>query len=215
MFSLRTMDGLFTGAERLWYRRHALEPQANFMKCRECGAELYSGQTQFTPDPNKTSGTSLNSTQQSGDVCVLCGRYRGDRYQRAKRLAFGLLRAFLLVATAVEIYFYVSRSTQRSAAANDALARMNASTVLAQLLGKPIKVKSGLNGEVHEDETGWKEARLTIPVEGSNGEAVAYVVGGRGTDSWVYSRFEVLIEKQHKKVDLISGRSWNTTPLHT
>lgn len=208
MLSLRTMDGLFTEAGKLWYRRHALEPQARQILCSVGNAVLNftPGKPSFTPGPNKTSGTSLNSTQQSGDVCVLCGRYKGDRYQRAKRLAFGLLKVFLLVATAVEIYFYVSRTTQRSAAANDALARMNASTVLAQLLGKPIKVKSGLKGEVHEDETGWKEARLTIPVEGSNGEAVAYVVGGRGTDSWVYSRFEVLIERQHKKVDLILGK---------
>lgn len=176
------------------------------MKCRECGAELYPGQTQFTPDANQGFGTSLGSAQQTGDVCSLCGRYKGDRYQRLKRIMFGLLKAFLLVATAIEIYFYIARTTQRSAAANDALARMNASTALVELLGRPIKVKSGMKGEIHEDETGWTEARLTIPVQGPNGEAVAYVVGGRGTEAWVYSRFEVLIEKQHKKVDLISGK---------
>ena len=176
------------------------------MKCRKCGAELYSGETQFTQDANQVFGANRGNTQLTGDVCSLCGRYKGDRYQRAKRVSFGLLKAFLLVATAVEIYFYVSHTTQRNSAANDALSRMNASTALVQLLGKPIKAKSGLKGEVHEDETGWKEARLTIPVQGSNGEAVAYVVGGRGTDSWVYSRFEVLAEKQHNKVDLLTGK---------
>jgi hypothetical protein len=139
------------------------------MKCRECGAELYPGQTQFTPDANQGFGTSLGSAQQTGDVCSLCGRYKGDRYQRLKRIMFGLLKAFLLVATAIEIYFYIARTTQRSAAANDALARMNASTALVELLGRPIKVKSGMKGEIHEDETGWKEARLTIPVQGPNG----------------------------------------------
>jgi len=86
MLSLRTMDGLFTEAGKLWYRRHALEPQARQILCSVGNAVLNftPGKPSFTPGPNKTSGTSLNSTQQSGDVCVLCGRYKGDRYQRAK-----------------------------------------------------------------------------------------------------------------------------------
>jgi len=122
-----------------------------------------------------------------------------------KKIFFGIFKALLLVATAIEIVFYISRTTERSGAANEALRYMNANSTLVQFLGKPIKMKSGLAGEVRHDETGWKEARLTIPVQGPKAEAMAYVVGGKGTGPWTFSSFEVLIEAQHKKIDIISG----------
>jgi YD repeat-containing protein len=172
------------------------------MKCRGCDTELGPGQTLV----NQVFKTSPDDIQLSGGICPLCGHYKVDPYQHRKKVMFGLLKAFLLVATAIEIFFYISRTTERSGSANDALARMNADTTLVQLMGKPIKIESGLSGEVHQDETGWKEARLTIPIRGPNGKAVAYVVGGKGTGPWIFSRFEVLIENQHKKMDLLSGK---------
>jgi YD repeat-containing protein len=176
------------------------------MNCRRCGAELEPGQGQVNSTVDQTSDTSLNAARGADGVCPLCGHYTLDRRGRRKRILFGLLKALLLVATAVEIVFYISRTTERAAAAKAALSRMNASPEVVEFLGKPIKIKSGVSGDVRPDETGWKEARLTIPVESPNGEAVAYVVGGKGTGPWIFSRFEVLIEKQHKKVDLLSGK---------
>jgi YD repeat-containing protein len=176
------------------------------MNCRRCGAELKPGQGQVNSTVDRILDTSVNAARGADGVCSICGHYTLNRRGRRKRILFGLLKALLLVATAVEIVFYTSRTTERAAAAKTALARMNASPDVVEFLGKPIKIKSGVSGDVRPDETGWKEARLTIPVEGPNGEAVAYVVGGKGTGPWIFSRFEVLIEKQHKKVDLLSGK---------
>jgi YD repeat-containing protein len=176
------------------------------MNCRACGTELDPGQQQVNSAVDQILETSLRDAQQTGGVCPLCGHYKSDPHRRRKRILFGAFKALLLVATAVEIYFYISRTTERATAANQALAKMNANSVVMQFLGSPIKIKSGVSGEVRQDETGWKEARLTIPVHGPNGEAVAYVVGGKGAGPWSFSSFEVLIEKQHKKIDMISGK---------
>ncbi len=178
------------------------------MKCRGCGAELEPGQRQVNSALDPILVTSLKDVQQTGGVCPLCGHYKLDPHSRRKRVLFGVFKALLLVATAIEIFFYISRTTERSSAADAALARMSANPAIEQFLGKPIKIKSGISGEVRHDETGWKEARLTIPTQGPNGEAVAYVVGGKGrTGAWTFTSFEVLIEKQHKKIDLARGIS--------
>jgi hypothetical protein len=79
------------------------------------------------------------------------------------------LKALLLVGTAVEIAFYISRTTQRASVSRAALERMNADAGVVELLGKPVKIKSGVHGQVRHDETGWKEARLIIPVQGPKG----------------------------------------------
>jgi hypothetical protein len=64
----------------------------------------------------------------------------------------------------------------------------------------------GLEGTIKQDDTGWKESRLTVPVRGPNGEATIHAVGGKGTGPWVFTTFEVDFEKQHKKLDLVSGK---------
>ena len=153
------------------------------MSCRNCGSEI--GPT---------------------GVCQLCGHNEQEAALRRKRVFWGWLKALFLIGTAIEIGFYVGSYTERSAAAKAAVAKMESSTAVVQLLGKPIKILSGVRGEVTHDETGWKEARLTIPVHGPGGDAVAHVVGGRGTGPWTFTTFQVLVEKQHKKLDLVSGR---------
>jgi YD repeat-containing protein len=43
-------------------------------------------------------------------------------------------------------------------------------------------------------------------VRGPQGVAQVHVVAGRGSDAWVFTTFEVVFEKEHEKVDLLSGR---------
>ena len=133
------------------------------MNCRRCGAELKPGQGQVNSTVDQILDTSLNAARGADGVCPMCGHYTLNRRGRRKRILFGLLKALLLVATAVEIVFYTSRTTERAAAAKAALSRINASPEEVEFLGKPIKIKSGVSGDVRPDETGWKEARLTIP----------------------------------------------------
>jgi hypothetical protein len=176
------------------------------MNCGGCGVELDPSQEQVNASVDQILETSLKDAQKKGGVCPLCGHSKEVSYSHRKTVLFGLLLACLLVSIAVGIVVYKSRQTQRTAVANDAVARMSNNADVVKFLGKPITIAPGLQGEIRQDETGWKEAHLTIPVHGPNGDATAHVIGGRGAGPWVFTTFEVDFEKQHQKVDLVSGR---------
>jgi YD repeat-containing protein len=172
------------------------------MKCSGCGAELDHLQGQV----GSAVGQFPDSGMRGSQICPLCGRSTTSVYVRRKRILIGLLKALLLIGTAVEIAFYVARTTERSSVSRAAVERINADAAAVELLGKPIKLESGVQGQVRHDETGWREARLIIPVRGPKGRAVARVIAGRGTGPWTFTTVEVVIEQQRKKLDLISGR---------
>jgi YD repeat-containing protein len=176
------------------------------MNCGGCGVELDPSEEQVNASVDQILETSLKDAHKKGGVCPLCGHSKEVPYSHRKTVLFGLLLACLLVSMAVGFVVYKSRQTQRTAAANDAVVRMTNNADVVKLLGKPITIAPGLEGEIKQDETGWKEAHLTIPVHGPNGDAKAHVVGGRGTGPWVFTTFEVDFERQHQKVDLVSGR---------
>lgn len=176
------------------------------MNCRGCGVELDPTHEQVNSAVDQILETSLRDAEQKGGVCPLCGHSKEVAYSYRKTVLFGLLFACLLVSIVVGVAVYRSRQTQRRAVANDAVARMAANADIVRLIGQPITIEPGLRGEVKQDETGWKEVRLTIPVRGPNGNATAHIIGGRGVGPWVFTTFEVDFEKQHKKADLVSGR---------
>jgi YD repeat-containing protein len=181
------------------------------MNCRGCGVELEPFELEPSEEQVNTAvdeilETSLKDAENKGGVCPLCGHSKDVPYSHRKTVLFGLLLACLLIGAVVALNLYRSGQTQRAAAASDAVARMTANEDIVRLLGKPITIEPGLKGEFKQDETGWKEVNLTIPVSGPNGNAVAHVLGGRGTGPWAFTTFEVDFETQHKKVDLISGR---------
>jgi len=176
------------------------------MNCRGCGVELDPTQEQVDVAVDQILETSLKDAVKKGGVCPLCGHCKDMPYSHRKTVLVGLFLACLLLGTGLAIAIYRSRQTERAAVANDAVARISKNSDLLQLLGKPITIQPGIKGEVKHDETGWEEARLIIPVHGPNGEAMVRVVGGKGTSEWVYTTFEVIVEKQHKKLDLLSGR---------
>lgn len=176
------------------------------MNCRGCGVELDPSDEQVNTAVDEILETSLKDAENKGGVCPLCGHSKDVPYSHRKTVLFGLLLACLLIGAGVGLNLYRSRQTQRAAAASDAVARMIANEDIVRLLGKPITIEPGLKGEFKQDETGWKEVNLAIPVSGPNGNAMAHVLGGRGTGPWAFTTFEVDFKKQHKKVDLISGR---------
>jgi hypothetical protein len=150
--------------------------------------------------------TSLRDAQKKGGVCPLCGHSKELPYSHRNTVLFSLLSACLLISVGVGIGVQRSRQTQRAAVAKDAVGRMGTNAEVIRLIGMPITIGPGLQGEIKQDETGWKEVRLTIPVRGPNGDGTAHVVGGRGTGPWTFTTFEIDFERQHEKVDLISGR---------
>ncbi|PYX04791.1 MAG: hypothetical protein DMG88_23540 [Acidobacteria bacterium] len=178
-----------------------------------CGVELDQTQEPANSVADQFPDSSLHSAPEIGAVCPLCGRLKTSTYARRKRILIGFLKALLLVGTAVEIAFYISRSTERASVMHAALERMNADPAVVELLGKPVKLESGVQGQVRHDETGWREARLILPVKGPKGSAIARVVAGRGTGPWTFTTFELVIEQQRKKLDLVSGRVVEYDPL--
>ncbi len=176
------------------------------MNCRGCGVVLAPSEEQVNAGVDQILETSLKDAEKKGGVCPLCGHSKEVPYSHRKSVLFGLLMATFVVAALVGIAILRSRQTQRAAAATDAVARMAANPDVVRLIGTPITIAPALQGEIKQDETGWKEVRLTIPVRGPNGNGTAHVVGGRGTGPYVFTTFEIDFEKQHEKLDLVSGR---------
>jgi YD repeat-containing protein len=176
------------------------------MNCSGCGVELDPSQERVNTTVDEILETSLKDAEKKGGVCPLCGHSKEIPFSHRKTVLFGLLLACLLASVVVGIGVERSRRTERAALAGAAVARMGTNAEVVRLIGKPITIEPGLQGEIKQDETGWKEAHLTIPVRGPHGDATAHVVGGRGTGPWVFTTFEIDFEKPHKKADLVSGR---------
>jgi YD repeat-containing protein len=176
------------------------------MNCQGCGVELDPTEEQVNSAVDQVLNVSLEDAQKHSGVCPLCGHSKHVPYSRRKSVLFALLVACLVATGIVAMGIHRSRATERTEAANDALRHMSLNPDIANLLGNPIAIEPGIEGDVKQDETGWKEVSLTIPIRGPNGDAVAHVAGGRGTGTWVFTTFEVDFAKEKKKVDLISGR---------
>jgi YD repeat-containing protein len=187
------------------------------VNCQGCGVEIDPSLGQVNTAVDEILKTSLADAEKKGGVCPLCGHCKDIPVSHRKTVLFGLLLASLLISAAVATSVYRHRQTQRNTAALDAISRMEASPEVIKLLGKPISLAHDipgheLQGEVKQDETGWKEVKLTIPVRGPKGEGVAQVIGGKSGGPWVYTTFEVVFEKEHKKLDLITGRAVEYDP---
>jgi YD repeat-containing protein len=176
------------------------------VNCQGCGVDLDPSTEQVNTAVDQVLETSLADAKKKGGVCPLCGHSKAVPYSHRRTVLFGLLLASLLIAAAGAISIYRHHQTQRNAAARDAISRMEANPEVVKLLGDPIAIRDGLQGEVKQDETGWTEAKLTVPVRAPNGEAVVHLMGARSAGPWVYTAFEIVFEKEHKKLDLISGR---------
>jgi Cytochrome oxidase complex assembly protein 1 len=65
--------------------------------------------------------------------------------------------------------------------AAEAVARANDHRATGGLLGTPIRAGWFVKGYIRQDETGWGEARLWIPVSGPKGDGTLYARAGRGS----------------------------------
>lgn len=176
------------------------------MNCSGCGVELEPNADQVNQAVDQILQTSLRHAEKKGGVCPLCGHSKEVPYSHRKSVQFVLLITCILVATAIALGLRQWRQTQRNLVTREVITRLSANDDVASLLGRPITLASGLEGSVQQDETGWKESRLTVPVRGPLGEAKVHVIGGKGENAWTFSTFEVDFENQHKRMDLVSGR---------
>ncbi len=176
------------------------------MNCRGCGVVLDPSKEQVESAVDEVLQSSVTDAQTHGGVCPLCGHSQKTPGLHRRTVQFMLLVVCLLVGVFLWVWTHGLLQTRRAGAVAEAVARMNASADVVALLGKPISAQSGVQGEVKEDDTGWQEARLVVPVRGPRGDAIVRVAGGRVEGSWNFSSFEVILEQQRKRVDLISDR---------
>lgn len=177
------------------------------MNCLGCGVELYPSEEQVNTAVDQILETSLKDAEKEGGVCPLCGHCKEVPYSQRKSVLFTLLVTCVLILGVGALVFRQWRQTERASVISAAVARMSSSDDVVRLLGTPITAETGVVGDIRHDETGWSEARLTIPVRGPKGLGYVRVVGGKGKqDAWVFSTFEVVFDRKHQKLDLISGR---------
>jgi YD repeat-containing protein len=176
------------------------------MNCRGCGVVLDPSEEQVNTAVDEVLQASLQDAHDTGGVCPLCGHSKDVPVSHRKTVLFALLLACLLISVGLGVLFLRSRATARATAAKDVITRMSSNSDVIRLLGTPVTIQPGLSGSVTQDETGWSEMHLTIPVRGSDTSATAHVVGGHSHGPWVFTTFEVDFAKEHKKVDLVSGR---------
>jgi YD repeat-containing protein len=180
--------------------------------CAECGVEIDPSQTEVNAAVDQILETSLKDAEKKAGVCPLCGHSKEIPYSHRKSVQFGILVSVLTITAIIAGTLYESRQTVRADAVNEAVRRLNLSSDLLQLIGEPITVSGKVEGAVTEDETGWREANLRIPVRGSSGTGTAHVVGGRGTGPWTFSTLEVEIQGEHKIVNLVTGKIVSAEP---
>jgi hypothetical protein len=84
----------------------------------------------------------------------------------------------------------------------------------------PIASQGKVTGQVKQDETGWHEVHLTIPVYGPKATGVLRISGGRENGPWTFTTLVVLLPTLKKSADLLTGRIVEYDPdaygeLHT
>jgi YD repeat-containing protein len=148
---------------------------------------------------------SVADAVKSGGVCPLCGHSKAVPASHRKSVQFVLLLACLLslsLTLALTAYY---RSPLRSSVAQMALEKARHDPRVVKLLGEPIQAGWLARGRVRQDETGWGEARIEIPIRGPKGSASLRAIAGKGTGPWVFSSLEVVVEGQPKTIDLVRG----------
>jgi YD repeat-containing protein len=173
------------------------------MNCQACGEELNPTQKHVNLSVGQIPETSLKDAKQAGGVCLSCGQIKQKaNYATYKLVLFGLVLLCIVSVSALRS----QRQTERALVANEVVVRISENDELVRMIGKPIAIGPAIEGQVKHDETGWLVARLTIPLQGPNGAANARVIGGRNNGLFVFTTLDVVVEKQHKTFDLVSGR---------
>ena len=174
--------------------------------CRGCGSVLDPTRERIRQAVDEVLEETRPEIKPPPGFCSLCGRSSAVPVSQRKSIQFVLLSAVLVLISVLAIAYYVRRDTERKQIAQQALQQARSNPDVMRLLGTPITVRGDIGGQVKEDETGWQEARLTVPVLGPRAEGVLNVIGGRATGEWSFTTLEVLVPSARKRVDLVSGR---------
>ncbi len=193
------------------------------MSCTGCGSTAgiepspALSQEQIDATVDQVLAVSLADARRHGGVCPLCGH--PEQPTRWMRLSSSFPPVLLVMLFACGVLLIAAlwaalrrQGGERSSATAAALEQLRRNPQAVQLIGLPMKLEPGVGGGVTRDETGWSEAHLKLLVSGPRGEASLDVRGDKADDQWHFNAFEVVVEKQHKKLDLVSGRTVTYEP---
>jgi YD repeat-containing protein len=181
--------------------------------CRGCGTVLVEPtQDEVNHAVDNVLVASLEDAKKHGEICPLCGHSQAQPVSHRKSVQFGLLLALVLIATVIAFAYYMYRGTERESAARDALKEIQSNSQITQLLGTPLTIQGKIIGAVKQDETGWHEVKLSIPIHGPKGDGTAQISGGREHGPWSFTTLEVVMPKLQKKADLITGKIVEYSP---
>jgi YD repeat-containing protein len=188
--------------------------------CRGCGTVVDPTDSEVNQGVDEILEASLKDAIKHGEICPLCGHSKAQPVSHRKSVQFGVLLLALLICAVLAVAYYTHRNTERQAAATDALKQVESNAQARELLGTPITIQGRVTGEVKQDETGWRELHLTIPVRGPKATGVLQITGGRENGPWKFSTLEVLLPELKKRANLITGRVVEYSPdayqeLHT
>jgi YD repeat-containing protein len=174
--------------------------------CRGCGSLLDLTQEQISQAVDEVLEETRPTISPLPGVCPLCGHSATVPVSHRKSVQFTLLLAVLVLGAVLAIAYYTHGQTQRRQTVDQAVREAQANADVARYMGTPLTVRGTATGQVKEDETGWQEARLSVPVRGPLAEGVLALVGGRQKGDWQFTTLEVLIPSLRKRIDLVAGR---------
>ena len=174
--------------------------------CRGCGSVVDPTLDEANQAVDDVLIASLKDAKKHGEICPLCGHSQSQPLSHRKSVQFGMLAALLLVAIVIAITYSMHRDTERQTAAQEVLKQIESNSQITQFLGRPLSIRGKVIGAVRQDETGWHEVKLSIPIHGPKGDATVQISGGRETGPWKFTTLEVLMPQLKKKADLITGR---------
>lgn len=181
------------------------------MNCRGCGVVLEPSEEQVNTAVDQILHTSLEHARDTGGVCPLCGHSKAIPNTAKKSVLFAMLLACLAALCVVILILQHLRQTDRAAVTAAAISQINANPTVSRIVGVPVSA-SQIEGDVRQDETGWKEARLTFSINGPRGNANVHVIADKAAGSWSFTTFEIDFQQQHQRLDLISGRIVDDAP---
>lgn len=174
--------------------------------CPGCGSTLDPTQQEVNQAVDEVLVASLKDAKKHGEICPLCGHSQAQPVSHRKSVQFALLLATFVIACAIAIAYFVHSDTERNAAAEQAFLQIESNPQLKQMLGSPVAMHGRITGQVKEDETGWHEANLVLPIHGPKGDATVQISGGRGAGPWQFTTIEVVAPQLKEKADLITGK---------
>jgi len=180
--------------------------------CRGCGSVLDPTQEEVNQAVDQVLVASLNDAIKHGETCPLCGHSKAAPISHRKSVQFGLLLALLLLVSGLTLAYRMHRNTERLSAARDALDQLETNAQIRQLLGVPLRIEGKVIGDIKQDETGWHEVKLTVPVRGPKADGTIRISGGREKGPWIFTTLEVLVPQLHKRADLLTGRIIEYSP---